>query len=650
MTTFLLAYLSLTTTKTVLSLISTTTCADGSSNYNPCNSNNPLGCSCPSFTETEIEIILDGHNDRRDLAASGSETCYGSSCPASSDMNYVFWDPALSTIATYWAHRCIQQHHNTNNPGQQEQMYYDLCQNNNCKASDFTNNPYQIGENLQADADYSSGIDAVLGGINAWYNEAKNYHWNSQSAVIGVAGHWTQGVWAKTRYIGCGYAVCSTGSPWGNEHPNWFNFVCKYLPGGNYGSSQPYTPTPTPTKCTECEDDRSGCVSSPISNSDALCGGSMCSSCVVDFFREKCTYSGDNCPDIIICNDGVSGPALQPTSRKMNGCNGVSAVPTVSPLPVTTYIVSNEVCNSVDNVMLKRLNTSFGYVLSGEYVYKGVYNGQAYYQKENNIGIYLWANVGPDWYYIGPDYTDNNLMAYCDIDTTTNSLKDCDIGHWHIDDNGWIIDSDATIKECNIGEISTTHIGSTDTTIDTTATAMDTTIDRPVCDSVNSVILSGLNSVLSVELNGEYIYQGQHLELPYYRYLKNANILLYVFERYNFYILGYNLNSSGLFAYCDSLIINDCTYGNWFYYNDGIDDFQINNGATIKKCDSDVIPSSTAIIDTTNKINTTSTFTPTITPTTEPIEGNNVLSHQKINYGFLRVLLCVLLGLLNANI
>eukprot|EP01084_Bolivina_argentea_P312356 540765_1 len=353
---------------------------------------------------------------------------------------------------------------------------------------------------------------------------------------------------------------------------------------------------------------------------------------------------------IIICNDGVSGPALQPTSRKMNGCNGVSAVPTVSPLPVTTYIVSNEVCNSVDNVMLKRLNTSFGYVLSGEYVYKGVYNGQAYYQKENNIGIYLWANVGPDWYYIGPDYTDNNLMAYCDIDTTTNSLKDCDIGHWHIDDNGWIIDSDATIKECNIGEISTTHIGSTDTTIDTTATAMDTTIDRPVCDSVNSVILSGLNSVLSVELNGEYIYQGQHLELPYYRYLKNANILLYVFERYNFYILGYNLNSSGLFAYCDSLIINDCTYGNWFYYNDGIDDFQINNGATIKKCDSDVIPSSTAIIDTTNKINTTSTFTPTITPTTEPIEGNNVLSHQKINYGFLRVLLCVLLGLLNANI
>ena len=85
-------------------------CASGSYNIG-CNSTNPDGCPCPSLSDDERTQILDAHNVRRELAASGNEVCAtsnGSStepCPAATDMNALIWDGELETIATYWAHQ-----------------------------------------------------------------------------------------------------------------------------------------------------------------------------------------------------------------------------------------------------------------------------------------------------------------------------------------------------------------------------------------------------------------------------------------------------------------------------------------------------------------------------------------------------------------
>merc|ERR1719347_879087 len=82
--------------KSVRRLISSSSCA--SADYIlGCNSTNPAGCPCTAFTDDERTQILDLHNERRELAASGNEVCAASggssteSCPAGSDMNALLW-------------------------------------------------------------------------------------------------------------------------------------------------------------------------------------------------------------------------------------------------------------------------------------------------------------------------------------------------------------------------------------------------------------------------------------------------------------------------------------------------------------------------------------------------------------------------------
>merc|ERR1719242_1742260 len=97
------------------------------------------------------------------------------------------------------------------------------------------------------------------------------------------------GVWAKTRYVGCGYAACDPDTnPFGYSW-NWFLVVCKYFPGGNYGDGQPYSEG---TKCSDCDPDRTECEGAD----NGLCGGDICLNCAGDFNQNKCTYDASTCP------------------------------------------------------------------------------------------------------------------------------------------------------------------------------------------------------------------------------------------------------------------------------------------------------------------------------------------------------------------
>jgi pathogenesis-related protein 1 len=63
---------------------------------------------------------------------------------------------------------------------------------------------------------------------------------NASNGCSGVCGHYTQIVWRSSQRLGCGVAVCTTGSPWGSPSPSWTYVVCNYDPPGNYVGQRPY--------------------------------------------------------------------------------------------------------------------------------------------------------------------------------------------------------------------------------------------------------------------------------------------------------------------------------------------------------------------------------------------------------------------------
>ena len=150
-----------------------------------------------------------------------------------------------------------------------------------------------------------------------------DYYWDTQTSH-GTTGHWTQGVWAKTRYLGCGYAACDTGSPWGDSgsFSEWFYVVCKYFPGGNFNSAYPYTEG---TKCSDCDADRSECEG----DNGGLCGGDICLNCAADFFQNACTYTDSTCPSTIYDGDGI-GDTSSPTNTPTSPTTAATGTPTTA--------------------------------------------------------------------------------------------------------------------------------------------------------------------------------------------------------------------------------------------------------------------------------------------------------------------------------
>merc|ERR1719420_1740234 len=202
-------------------LISSSECASTGGYSGKCIATKPDGCGCAALTAAEKQEILDLHNARRDMAAGGVEKCATNSasgqgatqCPAASDMNYLFWDPGLEAVSTFWAHQCIWDHHSTwnsnsgagafytqwytqqaildNTPA--DEMYLDQCDAGNCKAQGFSSG--WIGENLAASwnggGDYS--MEDIRDGINGWYDESVDYVWSTGNTRPGggQVGHWT---------------------------------------------------------------------------------------------------------------------------------------------------------------------------------------------------------------------------------------------------------------------------------------------------------------------------------------------------------------------------------------------------------------------------------------------------------------------------
>ncbi|MCP4593336.1 MAG: hypothetical protein GY842_21585, partial [bacterium] len=97
-----------------------------------------------------------------------------------------------------------------------------------------------VGENLYASTDLSSGIDE---GAEMWANEYQFYNFISRSCAPGEqCGHYTQMVWFDSILVGCGDAVCEplrlpNGS---TQYASAVNVVCWYAAAGNLTGHDPY--------------------------------------------------------------------------------------------------------------------------------------------------------------------------------------------------------------------------------------------------------------------------------------------------------------------------------------------------------------------------------------------------------------------------
>ncbi len=68
--------------------------------------------------------------------------------------------------------------------------------------------------------------------IEAWCNEQKYYH-GEKITYVGAEkyGHYTQVIWNKTLYVGCGQSKTKGGL---------YIYVCEYYPPGNFIGQYPY--------------------------------------------------------------------------------------------------------------------------------------------------------------------------------------------------------------------------------------------------------------------------------------------------------------------------------------------------------------------------------------------------------------------------
>ncbi|XP_030750540.1 uncharacterized protein LOC115878255 [Sitophilus oryzae] len=174
------------------------------------------------------KLILNKHNELRKLIARGKIPGQ----PRGVNLKKMKYDSLLAAEAQIIANSCIFAHQTV-----------------------VDGRWHAVGQNLYIS--YSTGYDPKpdwSAAIQAWFDEHKIYTYGSRFSKS--TGHYTQMVWAKTEYVGCGYVYFSGNDFWKYKKL----YVCNYGPAGNYIGEQPYQ-----TGSSGCED---LCVTKVIVNTN----------------------------------------------------------------------------------------------------------------------------------------------------------------------------------------------------------------------------------------------------------------------------------------------------------------------------------------------------------------------------------------------
>ena len=188
-----------------------------------------------TFSQSEKQLILDEHNRYRRIIATGrKEKEEHPLQPKASNMLELVWNEELATIAQRWADQCKFQH--------------DKCRDSKS---------FRSGQNLALKWSTNRFEMPIKGFIFGWYDEVKKF--NTES-VYGfrferATGHYTQMIWAKTQYVGCGASYYEDSIHGANRQVAFL--VCNYGPSGNvrtmkiYEVGEPCSTCPAGSKCKD---------------------------------------------------------------------------------------------------------------------------------------------------------------------------------------------------------------------------------------------------------------------------------------------------------------------------------------------------------------------------------------------------------------
>eukprot|EP01084_Bolivina_argentea_P265725 450526_1 len=204
--------------------------------------------SSATMTATTFkQTLLDDHNAMRTKVASGVLTGDGAYIfPKATDMIQLKWSDTIAAVAQSHAEGCVWAHSTQPIDG--------------------------YGENI-AITTATWDVDALKDIIKAWLdNEAVDTKFTGSGVNYGnlqcsdVCGHFTQGIWAKTAELGCGYYACPGTPSNPSASGTWNYLVCNYFIRGNIryldvnGNVLNSVYTTGASSCTNCPSGYQNCV------------------------------------------------------------------------------------------------------------------------------------------------------------------------------------------------------------------------------------------------------------------------------------------------------------------------------------------------------------------------------------------------------
>jgi len=352
------------------------------------NTENTLKRRLSELTLSGKQGLLDEHNHYRRLTANGQTPGH----PAAKNINELFWDNGLYTVAKTYAEKCIWGHNGNRRN--------DL-QSVSSLASFNIDGP--VGENLYAVSSTNVNEEQLLNGIKLWYDEYQYFHFDAQTCDSGeMCGHYTQLVWDTTRYVGCAYHHC----PNGLENTGWSQatiLVCNYYLAGNYPRAEYTVANNEQEICSDCEGDRD------------ICNDGLCSGCMNPDFPNSITTPES-------CTDGLERPlrTARPTAVT------VAPIPTPEPTPAP-FIESQPPIKG----------SGFSYS-----PWNGIWDvvhptwgdgGHPLYKKGTSDFHIYWNIYYSAWVLTTSSYLNEHaapsMYSMCDLDSY-QSIDNCNSGDW----------------------------------------------------------------------------------------------------------------------------------------------------------------------------------------------------------------------------
>ncbi|XP_029044436.2 venom allergen 3-like isoform X5 [Osmia bicornis bicornis] len=160
------------------------------------------------LTTKERREIVNAHNKHRSFVAQGYEIKGNPGPqPPAKNMPKLVWDNELAQIAQRWAIQC--------------ENIVDGCRHVD---------RFLVGQN-SARKETTGNVTATPSDmVDIWYKQVGNMDRNKVSGLTSTSGvsAYTQLVWAKTKFIGCGKIAYNVSSH------EYYSVVCNYGPSGNF--------------------------------------------------------------------------------------------------------------------------------------------------------------------------------------------------------------------------------------------------------------------------------------------------------------------------------------------------------------------------------------------------------------------------------